>query len=200
MGSFPFDIRLIIKAQLLENLKLLRTLHMFLTQTRQLQPNYSAFHQRCKALNVKPEAPNLQSLMEDYLVLKQQPSYQSHPIAQPLTLIPEIAEIDKISEKAVRDELDSPKKGFLVSKVKNTERSKATQPTANKLSQNPSSVKMTVSALNSKPLVRESEQLGDLKKTVVKTLEEKWGVIKQIEEIQKKDDTAMELLRKIEVG
>ena len=198
VGTFPFDIRLIIKAQLMENLKFLRTLYFFLTETQTLQVGYSGFQSRCKALNVKLETGSFQLYMEDYLVKKTNTTHQNYQIAQPLTLIPEIAEIDKISDRAVRED-NSSKKNRLISKVPDKINKNGSKTGQYKFPHDSILSNFNKANFTTKASSPEKDDLKLLKNIVVEKLESKWGLIKKIEDIQKKDDKALEILTKIDV-
>lgn len=198
MGSFPFDIRLVIKSQLLENLKLLRYLYVFLTETRKVPANYGAFAARCKALSIKPEYGNLHFFMEDYLIPKANNFMTNVPVAQPLSLIPEIAEIDKLSDRGGKDKQtvspERPPKSIAVnadSAVRSNRFNsfKNQQPTPG--------IKGSQIQPSTSP---ETPRISSLKTKVVGKLEEKWNIIAQISNIQKEDEQTIAMLKTIEVS
>lgn len=201
MGSFCFDIRLIIKPQLMENLKLLRALHFFLTENFELRIGYSAFHQRCRILNLKPEYGNLGLFMESYLIPKNNTFVPSLQMAQPLSLIPEIAEIDKLSDKAVKDKLTSPPRpGILLGKMSEKPFFKPLRIGPIKASGLLGMGSVTKMAFNANSVFEESPEIRQLKTSVVMKLEEKWDKIALINEVLNNDEKTVDLLRKIEVN
>lgn len=198
MGSFPFDIRLVIKSQLLENLKLLRYLYVFLTETRKVPPNYAAFAARCKALSLKPEYGNLHFFMEDYLIPKANNFVTNNPVAQPLSLIPEIAEIDKLSERGARDKpAISPERQQKSVALNRDQAVRSNRLNSFKNQWPTPTIKGSQIQPSTSP---ETPRINSLKTKVVGKLEEKWHLIAQISNIQMEDEQTVAILKSIEVS
>ena len=133
--------------------------------------------------------------MEDYLIPKANNFMSKESIAQPLTLIPEIAEIDKLSDKGGKGDVGrSPERH---------------QPMPVVERQAPRSVKYIPSKSSySTPITKgshivrqgspEPPEFASLKAKVVVKLEEKWNLIAQISNIQKEDEKTVEILKKVE--
>ena len=185
----------------MENLKLLRALHFFLTENCELRISYSAFHQRCRTLNLKPEYGNLGLFMESYLIPKNNTFMPSLQMAQPLSLIPEIAEIDKLSDKATKDKLTSPPRSEnLLGKMGEKPFFKPLRIGLIKGNGLNGLGSVTKMALKANSVFEESPEIRQLKTSVVLKLEEKWDKIALINEVLNNEEKTVDLLRRIEVN
>lgn len=132
--------------------------------------------------------------MEDYLIPKASSFVPTQSIAQPLTLIPEIAEIDKMSDKGGKDKTakspDPPTP--VVERV-------APRPVKYQPVKTSYNTPLTKGATGARQASPDDPEFRSLKAKVVSTLEEKWSLIAQISAVQKEDEKTLEILRKIEV-
>lgn len=192
-------MKLIIKSQLLENLKLLRTLYFFLNHNFSVPSDYKPFDQRCKALSLKMDGGSAFLFMESYLVPKQENHLVQSQVPQPLSLIPEIAEMDKISDKAIKEKSSVPVSGYLITKATEKAILRPIKTTPFKpMAFNSPMIPLKNSLAGNMPQ-SESTEFKMMKVEVIQKLESKWDVINNVAETQKADDKILRALEEIEV-